>query len=122
MTNSKTTSTMQSKLSLRVAASLADYQEYVRKLKVERGFKDDKNKALILLMKDVGQLAAGIRKTWPSEAKSMNGEVEEIRKQVADVFIGLVDVANQYGINIEEAFRTREDYNKTRVWEAYHLA
>ena len=37
--------------------------------------------------------------------------------EAADVFIYLLDICNHFGIDLEKAFRDKEEINKKRTWE-----
>jgi len=99
--------------------TLTDFQQYVTKLKKIRNFKDDKKNALILLFTEVGELGQVITKNWGNEEIS-----DEIRTaisfEMADIFIFLLDLANQYNLSLEEAFRKKEEINKNRIWNNHH--
>lgn len=105
-----------------VLHSLADYQVYVEDLKKARGFRDNPDRTLILVLKEAGMLGDAVRKTWTNDGKVQKLAQKEIRNQFADLFIYLVDFANLYGIDITEAFIEREADNAKRVWEPYHKA
>jgi NTP pyrophosphatase (non-canonical NTP hydrolase) len=107
-------------LRLTQSPTLADFQEYVRKIKIARDFKNDKMRALILLSKEVGELAQATRKTWANPDHVPLEDQREIAMELADVFIYLLDTANQYQIDLELAFREKEEINKQRVWPKYY--
>ena len=49
---------------------------------------------------------------WSDEA-----DLEHVKEELADVFIYLCSLANMHNIDLEEAFREKEEKNKSRVWK-----
>jgi len=43
----------------------------------------------------------------------------EIGDELADIFIYLCAIANRKGINLEAAFRKKEEKNKQRIWKKF---
>lgn len=96
---------------------LADYQEYVRLLKIERGFKDDKKHSLLRCFMELGELADAMKYSLEGHETVSNDEKQEIGYEIVDTMIFLIDLANLYSIDIEEAFRAKEEINKKRKWK-----
>ena len=42
--------------------------------------------------------------------------ITSVEEELADILIVLSAVANRYGIDLESAFRRKEEVNKKRVW------
>lgn len=40
-----------------------------------------------------------------------------MKEELADVFIYLLSLANMHGLDLEEAFREKEEINKQREWK-----
>lgn len=99
-------------------ASLADYQAYVQALELERGFSDqDVLQKCLLLGEEVGELFRAIRKAQGmvvDETAKIGGAADEM----ADVLILLCAIANRCGVDLEQAFRDKEEINKRRRWIA----
>ncbi|MBS0471960.1 MAG: pyrophosphohydrolase [Proteobacteria bacterium] len=95
---------------------LADFQRYVTALEAERGFASQTpvDKCL-LLGEEIGELFRAVREK-EGIAIDPNAKVGAIADELADVFIFVCSLANRYGIDLEEAFRTKEVTNKTRTW------
>lgn len=103
---------------LKVNPSLSDFQEYVTELEHERNFITQSTiDKCLLLGEEVGELFKAIRK---SEGLSVdtNSNFTEIGDELSDIFIYLCAIANRKGINLEEAFRVKEEKNKQRVWKS----
>ncbi len=97
-------------------APLADLQAYVRAMEVERGF-DGQNvlEKLLLLNEEVGELCKAVRK---AQGISMDetAVVGGVAEEMADVLILLCAIANRYDVDLEDAFRAKEEVNKRRRW------
>jgi NTP pyrophosphatase (non-canonical NTP hydrolase) len=109
-----------SKLNLKPNPTLGDLQEYVRQLEEERGFtKDHISAKCMLLAEEVGELLKCVRKTHTTLGIDSNKKYDlDAAGEIADIIIVLTTIANRLGIDIEQAFRSKEEVNKTRVWGA----
>ena len=108
-----------SKLHLRPDPTLGDIQQYVRDMEAERGFtKHDITSQCLLLAEEVGELFKCIRKSHTTLGIDAGKKYEfDPAGEVSDVLMMLVAVANRLDIDIEKAFRKKEEKNKTRVWQ-----
>ena len=97
----------------RPAPTLLDLQSYVKRIKLDRGHVDDAGTAAARLAEEVGELTEAIQEAGPPAGTSAAGRTA-IAHEIADALIFLLDVANQYGIGAEEAFRAKEQVNRTR--------
>ena len=107
---------MESKLSLREGPTLKDFQEYVAALVEERGFgKETVPEIFMLFMEECGEFAKAIRKEVKihSDKNSQNFHLEH---EAADIFVYLLDLCNHLNIDLEKAFRAKEEINKKRIW------
>ena len=96
--------------------TLKDFQNYVTQLEKERGFTDQTVlQRSLLLGEEVGELFKAIRKSQNIgvDQKSTIGSVDE---ELADVLIFVCSIANRFGIDLEKAFREKEEINKKRTW------
>lgn len=108
---------MNSKLILRENPTLPDFQRYVAEMIVERGFdKETVPELFMLLMEECGEFAKAARKTQDIKLDK-NSEDFHLAEEAADVFIYLLDICNYLNIDLEEAFRKKEEKNKMRKWE-----
>lgn len=46
----------------------------------------------------------------------VNSNIGSVKEEIADIFIYLCSIANRFNIDIEEAFREKEEINKQREW------
>ncbi len=105
-------------LELKEHPTLKDFQEYVLKMKQERGFNTtDKFYECCLLAEECGELISAIRKTSKNGSIGTGSVVGNVAEELADVFIYLCSLANMHNIDFEQAFRDKEEKNKQRTWK-----
>lgn len=98
---------------------LKDFQEYIKENNRERGWNKNSDTELFLLFaEEVGELAKAIRnmKGLYAEKAKENGQ-PELEEEFADVFSYLIDLANYFQVDLEQAFRNKEEKNKLRDWK-----
>jgi len=107
----------QSKLSLKKRPTLKDFQQYVNDLVKERGFEDkDIPKLFMLLSEEIGEMAKAARKHTNIKIDS-NSHKPDLGLETADVFIYILCICNYFNIDLEKAFRDKEEINKKRIWK-----
>ncbi len=98
--------------------SLPELQRYMDEICKERGWtKDSYAEKFLLFTEEVGELAKAIRKTqglYQEKAKQKHLKLEE---EFADVLSYLLDLANCFQVDLETAFREKEQVNAARTWE-----
>ena len=98
--------------------TVPELQQYVDEVCKERGWtKDTYAEKFLLFTEEIGELAKAIRKTqglYQEQAKQKHIELEE---EFADVLSYLLDLANYFHVDLEKAFREKEQVNSTRTWE-----
>lgn len=98
--------------------TLSDLQRYEAEVCEERGWtKDTPSEKFVLFVEEVGELAKAMRKAaglYTEQAKPRDMPLEE---EFADVLSYLLDLANCYGIDLEQAFRAKEQVNQSRTWD-----
>ncbi len=98
-------------------ATLKNLQKYVTELEQERGFIDQSIiQKCLLLGEEVGELFKAVRKSENISA-DRNSNIHNVGEELADIMIYVCAIANRYNIDMEEAFRAKEEINKKRVWE-----
>lgn len=107
------------KLNLPINPTLADLQQYVRDMVDERGFtKQTVLQEYLMLTEEVGELAKCIRKSHANMRIDSKKKYElDAAGEIADILIVLTTIANKMGVDIEKAFREKEEINKNRVWQ-----
>jgi NTP pyrophosphatase (non-canonical NTP hydrolase) len=105
-----------SELTLKADPTLKDFQEYVKKLEDERGFtQQNAIEKCLLLGEEMGELFKAVRKTVKLKT-DVNANVSSINEELADIMIYLCAIANRFDIDLEQAFRNKEEHNKKRTW------
>lgn len=98
--------------------TLKDFQEYVKKLEIERSFdKEDILQKCLLLGEEIGELNKAIRKSFKFLRIDANSKVSEIGDELADIIIVACAIANRSNVDLEDAFRKKEEINKKRFWK-----
>jgi len=105
-------------LILKENPTLKDYQEYVKRLEAERGFSSESVlQKCLLLGEEIGELNKAVRKELKLLKTDRNSKNGSVARELADVVIIICTIANRLGIDLETAFRVKEEINKKRVWE-----
>ena len=101
---------------LKAQPTLADFQKYAAELEDERGFSgQDIVQKCLMLGEEVGELFKVVRKHTNIKVDP-NSSIGEAGEELTDVFIFLLAIANRLNVDLEQAFRDKEEKNKTRVW------
>jgi NTP pyrophosphatase (non-canonical NTP hydrolase) len=105
-----------SDLLLKQDPTIKDYQEYVNQLEIERGFIDQNAlEKCLLLGEEMGELFKAIRKSLKLKT-DINAHVSPVKEELADILIYVCSIANRFDIDMEDAFREKEEINKQRKW------
>lgn len=109
---------MKKELSLKENPTLADFQMYVKDMVQQRGF-DDKNVSdlFVLFLEECGEMAKAARKSMKIMRVDENSKEYRVDHEAADVFIFLLDICNVFNVDLEKAFREKEEINKKREWK-----
>ena len=103
-------------LYLKEQPTLVDFQNYVKKLEIERGFSTQSARDKCLLLgEEVGELFKAIRKTEGLNIDNVS-KIANIDDEIADILIYSCALANRFDVDLEDAFRTKEEVNKKRKW------
>ncbi|MDR1026195.1 MAG: hypothetical protein LBL47_02230 [Lactobacillus sp.] len=104
-------------LKLKKNSKLKDIQKEIVRLRAERGFSTDLFHITLLMCEEVGEILRQIRGTYvdgrepvPEEHKS------SLKHEIADVFILMNALADKVGVDIEDAWLSKEALNDTRDW------
>ncbi|OGI19173.1 MAG: hypothetical protein A3J06_02900 [Candidatus Moranbacteria bacterium RIFCSPLOWO2_02_FULL_48_19] len=108
---------MENKLFLKQKPTLKDFQEYLGKALRVRGFERETAAELVLLfLEEAGEMAKAVRKTTGVKTGT-HSKKQHLDEELADVFIYLLEICNHFHIDLETAFRKKEEKNKTRTWK-----
>ncbi len=106
------------KLHLKQNPTLFDIQQYVQDLEKVRGFTEvTMTQNCLLLGEEVGELFKAIRKSENMRV-DQSSKIGTVDEEIADIIIFLCSIANRLDIDIEKAFRDKEEINKLRSWKA----
>ena len=98
--------------------TLPELQAYIDQVCQERGWtKDSYAEKFLLFTEEIGELAKAIRNTqglYQEKARQKRSGLEE---EFADVLSYLLDLANYFHVDLEQAFREKEQVNAARSWE-----
>ena len=98
--------------------TLNNFQNYVAELEKERGFaRQSTIDKCLLLGEEVGELFKAVRKS-EGLAVDENSNFTEIDDELTDIFIYICAIANRNRIDLEKAFRDKEEINKRRTWKS----
>jgi len=104
-------------LILKDKPTLKEIQEYVENLEQERGFTEvSVIQNCLLLGEEVGELFKAVRKAEKMKVDKKS-DLTSVAEELADIMIYLAAVANRYNIDLENAFRNKEEINKKREWK-----
>jgi NTP pyrophosphatase (non-canonical NTP hydrolase) len=98
--------------------TLPQLQQYLDLVCKERGWtKDSYAEKFLLFSEEIGELAKAIRKTQGLYQEKARQKPLELEEEFADVLSYLLDLANYFQVDLEKAFREKEQVNSARIWE-----
>jgi len=105
-------------LNLKENPTLGDFQEYAKKMVKERGFENETIlEQCLLLGEEVGELFKAIRKESTNISIDKQSQFGDIGHEMADIMMYLFCLANNLEIDLEKAWREKEEINKKRKWD-----
>ena len=105
------------KLLLKKNPTLRDFQKYVAAMLKERRFRRQTvSDTFLLFLEECGEMAKAARKASKLKTDA-HSEQFCIGHEVADIFIYLLEICGHYNIDLEKAFREKEEINKNRIWK-----
>ena len=104
-------------MNLGARPTLAELQEYVVRLEVERGFSTQSARDKCLLLgEELGELFRAVRRAEGLRVDP-SSRVADVADELADCLIYLCAIANRYELDLETAFRAKEARNASRTWK-----
>lgn len=98
--------------------TLPELQRYMAEVCQERGWtKDPPAEKFVLFIEEVGELAKAMRNAGGLYREQVKPRDNNLEEEFADVLSYLLDLANVFQIDLEQAFRAKEEVNRLRVWE-----
>jgi NTP pyrophosphatase (non-canonical NTP hydrolase) len=96
--------------------TLADLQAFVEAHCKERGWNQRTAiEKMLFLTEEVGEVAKAVR-LQHGIAGIKPDDTTNLSEELVDVFNFLLDIATEYGIDFETAFRAKWQQTATRVW------
>ena len=96
--------------------TLAQIQEYVATMEIERGLSDSTLvEQTLKLAEETGEVCKAVRKQ-AALSLDPNSKVGGLAEELADVLIYLAAIANRSGVDLSQALRDKEAINETRTW------
>ena len=97
--------------------TLKEIQDYVRYMTKLRGFdRETIEDAMLLLVEEVGELAKATRNFLGLKSSRQRDLSKNVREELTDCLVYLLDIANLANVDIENAFREKERHNSRRKW------
>jgi NTP pyrophosphatase (non-canonical NTP hydrolase) len=97
--------------------TLQELQAYVANAVRDRGFdQTDVAKRFMLLLEECGEFARAARKQAGMKFAE-DTHMAELSHEAADVLIVLLGICNMLDVDLEQAFRDKEELNKKRTWK-----
>ncbi len=103
-------------LQLKAQPTLHDFQQYIQDMVAARGFQRTLAQKFMLLTEEVGELAKAARK-HDGQPLATDSVTSDTAHEAADVLMILLDICNTLDIDLEQAFRAKEEKNKLRTWQ-----
>ena len=96
---------------------LLDLQKRIADEREKRGFVTDPVKLAVLLTEEIGEIASELKRHW---SKNYDGiRTDRLKEEIADAFVILAALANQFDIDIEEAVENKFfDKDGQRDWKS----
>ena len=98
--------------------SLSAFQEYYRRMAVQRGYVfENARDVLLLLMEEVGELARSIRKDT-GLVRHQSSAGFDFGLELADVFLYVIHLANILNVDLSSVLKCKEEINHKRFLNA----
>ena len=97
--------------------TIHDLQKRIADEREKRGFVTDPVKLAVLLIEEIGEIASELKRHW---SKNYDGiRADRLEEEIADAFVILAALANQFDIDIEEAVENKFfDKDGRREWKS----
>jgi len=98
-------------------SELSELQARIAVVRAERGFTTDPVRLLTLLVEEVGEVAAELKKTWSANYPDL--DVQDLANELADAFTLISALATEFDIDLEAAV-TRKfiGADAQRTWQS----
>ena len=100
------------------SSSLNDIQVYITEMMKINNFNNTPLELFCYLTEELGELAKEIRKQEKNMDMDLNKTYNScLEHELADCFIYLLAICNQYNIDLFKAFQNKEKINLERDWQ-----
>lgn len=97
--------------------SLRDLQQHIAEVCRENGWdKNSVTEIFLLFSEECGELAKAIRKETAFKGEKKPETKDHLIEEFADVMNYLMDLANQFDIDLTDAYYQKHKINKDRQW------
>ncbi len=96
--------------------SIRALQKKVAELRKKRGFTQDPERALILLVEEVGEVAQQLKRLWSPNYDTFSNNA--IAEELADVLFVLLGLSDLLKIDIAEALKKKTSSDSNRIWKS----
>ena len=97
-------------------AGLRSLQKKVAELRIARGFTQDPERVLLLLVEEVGEVAQQLKRTWSPNYDSYTNEA--IAEELADVQFVLLGLAELLGVDLGTSMKNKTAKDAERKWKS----
>jgi NTP pyrophosphatase (non-canonical NTP hydrolase) len=98
--------------------TLKDLQEYLALISQERNWtQDSPAEKFMLFVEEVGELAKAMRNSAGLYQEAARPRDISLEEEFSDVLSYLLDLANVFHVDLEQAFRAKEQINQSRTWD-----
>ena len=84
---------------------LADIQQQIKAVRTQRGFVTDPLKIQLLLVEEIGEIAAELKRLWSKNYDAF--DQSRLSDEIADAFVLLAALASEFNIDIEQALEAK---------------
>ena len=102
--------------SLPAQPTLADMQKYIADALAYYQLNGSTQYCTLMLCEEVGELAKAVRKSVGGKMDVTKPDADPA-EEAADVLWMLICICNSLGIDLEQAFRAKQEKNKLRTWK-----
>ena len=84
---------------------MVELQKEIAEIRKRRGFCMEPIKIFSMLVEEVGEISSELKKTWSNNYNSFDNE--KLSDELADAFVCLMALANQFNIDLEDSVRKK---------------
>lgn len=98
--------------------TIKELQDHLQAVCKEKGWdKNSVTEVFLLFTEEVGELAKAVRKHTGFKGEKKPENKDNLIEEMADVLNYLLELANRFDVDLEQAYRKKHQINETRTWE-----